>query len=190
MIQSVKINLNTKDLLEAMVQETTRAVSIMVDVANRLFHQSHKKRSLLPRSVSYLAMPPPPPMKIVPSSQDATSCRSHYRRLIVDGTTTTDTTGLDLLCSAAVTDSVAVVSPHLSNAPSPEHAITVELTLDKEQQHITNSGADDDDDVSRLSLDQCADIVDVCLFGERFHTNHYDFDGVTSTPSKRIKIEL
>ena len=191
MIQSVKINLNTKDLLEAMVQETTRAVSIMVDVANRLFQQSHKKRSLLPRSVSYLAMPPPPPikMKIVPSSQDTASCRSHYRRLIVDGTTTTDTTGLDLLCSAAVTDSVAVVSPHLSNAPSPEHAITVDLTLDEEQQHTTNSGADNDD-VSRLSLDQCADIVDVCLFGERFHTNHYDFDGVSSTPSKRIKIEL
>ena len=93
------------------------------------------------------------------------------------------------LCSAAVTDSVAVVSPHLSNAPSPEHAITVDLTLDEEQQHTTNSGADNDD-VSRLSLDQCADIVDVCLFGERFHTNHYDFDGVSSTPSKRIKIEL
>ncbi len=79
-----------------------------------------------------------------------------------------------------MTDSVAVVSPHLSNAPSPEHHITVDLTLDEEQQHTTNSGSDDDDDVSRLSLDQCADIVDVCLCGERFHNNHYDFDGVSS----------
>jgi hypothetical protein len=196
MLQSVKINLNTKDLLESMVRETTCAVSVVVEVANRLCHpHSHDTpRPSLPRSVSYLAMPPPPPiMKRVQAPEDGSTGHNtipHYRRSILDGTsnatTTTDTTGLDLLCSAVVCDGVPVVSPQLSNAPSPKHHITIDLTLDDESR--TNNVVDDD--VSRLSLDQCADIVDVCLFGDSFDTNHYDLDSMTSpSPSKRIKIE-
>jgi hypothetical protein len=99
-----------------------------------------------------------------------------------------------LLCSAVVSDGVPVVSPHLSNTPSPNHHITVDLTLDADDDDDDDEHANHkmDDDVSRLSLDQCADIVDVCLFGESFHTNHYDLDSIsasTSSPSKRIKIE-
>lgn len=116
------------------------------------------------------------------------SNKKHYRRSILDGTShkTTNTimSGLDLLCSAVVRNDVPVVSPQLSNTPSPNDHITVDLTLDDGQQ----TSNDIDDGVSRLSLDQCADIVDVCLFGDSFQTNHYDLESKAS-PSKRIKIE-
>ena len=203
MLQSVKIHLNTKELLETMVRETTRAVSIIVEIANRWCHQHNKDhKPLLPRSVSYLAMPPPPPVwnraPEAPHNGGAitTTCQTHYRRSILDGTSTTiaDTSGLDLLCSAVVNNDgdVPVVSPQLSNTPSPNHHhfMTVDLTLDEDEQRRTNNDAADD--VSRLSLDQCADIVDVCLFGDSLHTNHYDLDSMASispSPSKRIKIE-
>jgi hypothetical protein len=197
-----------------MVQETTRAVSIIVEVANALCHP-HKndteQRPMLPRSVSYLAMPPPPPIirnRVQQPHQDGRTTTKHnhqpspfYRRSILDGTshdittTNNDTTGLDLLCSAVVSDGdVPVVSPQISKIPSPDHNITMDLTLDDGRAPADHQNTmDDDEDVSRLSLDQCADIVDVCLFGDSFHTNHYDLDCRTSSslpsPSKRIKIE-
>lgn len=199
MFKSIKINLNTKDLLDKMVQETTRAVSVIVEVVNSLCQHNNndKKRSLLPRSVSYLAMPPPPPVvNRLPQhhhqEEGKITSHTHYRRSILDGTsndTITDTTGLDLLCNAVVTDSVPVVSPQLSNTPSPNHHITFDLSLNCDDAEHTHQKIDED--VSRLSLDQCADIVDVCLFGESFDTNHYDLDYVATPrpPSKRIKIE-
>lgn len=59
--------------------------------------------------------------------------------------------GLDLLSQAAA--ELPVVSPDISGSHKPVRFIpSFDLQLD------------DDDGVSQLSVDQCADIIDTCLF--------------------------
>lgn len=59
--------------------------------------------------------------------------------------------GLNLLSQAA--SELPVVSPDISGSRKPVHHIpSFDLQLD------------DDDGVSHLSVDQCADIIDTCLF--------------------------
>jgi hypothetical protein len=189
LLQSIMIDLDTNDLLEKMVQQTTRSVSKIVDVANQaasLYQQEQQRRNrTLTRSISYLTMPPPAPSfkrctknTIILSRDHDSSSRS--RRF--------DTKGLDLLCSAVSTLPV-VISPHLSNTPSPTTDITpVDLSSCEDS---TSNSDDDDDSLHNLSLDQCVDIVDVCLFGESFQhaRQSSDYSTAEPPPSKRTKIE-
>jgi hypothetical protein len=178
LLQSISINLDTRKLLERMVQQTARAVSIVVDIANKACNQ--RKRSLL-RSNSYSTMPPPSPTIPISHRNNMTNALPRVATFVENHSA--DTTGLDLLCTAV--SALPVVSPHLTNTPSPSNDITVDLSL--EDSSSSNHDDDDDDDVSNLSIDQCADIVDVCLFGESFTTNH---DRSTELPyPKRTKIE-
>jgi hypothetical protein len=75
--------------------------------------------------------------------------------------------GLDLLSSAAA--ELPIVSPDLSG-------------LDKPQLTVQDFDLEPDEDVSNLSFDQCADIIDTCLLGG-------GVDDFSERPPKRTKIE-
>ena len=143
-LESVVIDLDTRELLAQMVQQAAHAVTAIVDLAG------HEVK--LPRSASFLAMPPPAlPVPVL-----------HRKKETVQFSTI-PMSGLELLCSAAASE-LPVVSPHLGP-----------VVIDDLEE-------DFDEDVSNLSLDQCADIIDVCLFGEQAVFPE-------GPPSKRAKIE-
>ena len=155
---AIEIQLDMKDLLKKMMQQASRVVSFVVETT-LLSHDDGGGAAMLHRSESFLAMPPPSHMSIrkpVPDNAKLSSaliCRED---------------GLELLSRAAA--ELPIVSPHLSGAPLPaESCLIPELELENEN-----------DAVSLLSVDQCADIVDTCLFGGDFSLE---------PPCKRTKIE-
>jgi hypothetical protein len=159
----VKISLDTRELLREMVQQAACVVSAVVDVASEAC--SMRKRPLF-RSASCLVMPPP----AAPMTHHGKKSFPLHFSFVTDHHTA-DHSGLDLLCTAAA-ELPVVVSPHLSNTPSP---VVIAQDLDL-------GIPDDEDIVSNLSIDQCVDIIDVCLFGQTC-------DSIIESPLKRAKIE-
>lgn len=119
---------------------------------------------MMSRSSSFLAMPPPSRIPVrKPENKKVKFASSLLFQSNKDG--------LDLLSRAA--SQLPIVSPHLSGSPSPPESVRIpKLELLEEEC--------EDDDVSNLSVDQCADIVDTCLFGGDFSLE---------PPFKRTKIE-
>lgn len=134
-LHHVTIELDTRELLLQMVRQAALAVTAIVDFAS-----SHSEVTL-PRSASFLAMPPPALPIVSRHKNDAPRFSSIHPPTM---------SGLDLLCSAAEAE-LPVVSPHFGPV------IVMDDDLEYEEE---------EEDVSHLSVDQCADIIDVCLFGQ------------------------
>jgi hypothetical protein len=147
-LQEVDISLDTHHLLDEMIKQAAHIVSCIVNIAtiSNCSPTSKSKRGL-PRSESFLAMPPPMlrPRKTslnVPKQPQEPKIANLLEKQL---------NGLDLLSQAA--SEVPIVSPDISGSHKPVHSIpSFDLQLD------------DDDGVSHLSVDQCADIIDTCLF--------------------------
>jgi hypothetical protein len=105
-----------------------------------------KDESKLNRSASFLDMPPPMPKKKSNEDENHQKSIQHMHQLKQQPAFNL---GLDLLSKAAA--ELPIVSPDISGMVSPSSAIP---KLDLEG----------DEDVSHLSVDQCADIIDACLF--------------------------
>jgi hypothetical protein len=148
----VIIDLDTRELLLQMVHQAALAVTAIVDYAS-----SHQEVTL-PRSASFLAMPPPVLPIVHRRNEDTPRFFSIHAPTM---------SGLDLLCSAAEAE-LPVVSPHFGPV------VIDDLEDDYEEE--------EEEDVFNLSVDQCADIIDVCLFGQ--HTAVPE-----ERPHKRTKIE-
>jgi hypothetical protein len=152
------INLDTYKLLTDMIHQASRVVAAVVDVANTA---SIVPESKLCRSSSFLAMPPPQAKARSknPKSEPSSSSSSH---------------GLDLLGKAAA--ELPIVSPDMSALKArmlqvPSFNLVSEAESETESEH----------DLSDLSPDQCADIVDG-IFGE------FD-DAILEPPTKRNKVD-
>jgi hypothetical protein len=122
----------------------------------------------MPRSASFLAMPPPKSR----GPQDPHEALSYQ--------------GLELLSKAAA--ALPVVSPNISGG-SGQHQTVPKLQLDVS---LLKDHKEQVDDVSEMSVDQCANIVDN-IFGEGgiddsvFH--HHDMDHDMDPPAnKRARI--
>jgi hypothetical protein len=155
---TVKVQINIKDLLEKMVQQASRVVQKVVEST---FLKQGASSAMLRRSESFLAMPPPSRIPVR---------KAEHKQVKFSSSMPSHGDGLDLLSRAAA--ELPVVSPHLSGTPMSSKSSSIpELTLERENE---------DEDVSHLSVDQCADIVDTCLFGGDFSLE---------PPYKRTKIE-
>jgi hypothetical protein len=155
---TVKVQINIKDLLEKMVQQASRVVQKVVEST---FLNQGTSSAMLRRSESFLAMPPPSRIPVR---------KGKHKQVKFSSSMLSYEDGLDLLSRAA--SELPVVSPHLSATPASSKTSSIpELALERENE---------DDDVSHLSVDQCADIVDTCLFGGDFNLE---------PPYKRTKIE-
>ncbi|GAX20879.1 hypothetical protein FisN_7Hh200 [Fistulifera solaris] len=127
---SILITIDTDELLWTLVEKASEVVDLL---AEHLTDPSRSNTAPMPRSSSFLSMPPPKPRD--PSLQ----------------------AGLHLLSSAALASSPPVVSPDVgakpsicSDAPIP----TLILTDAKLESDV------EDDDFSHFSVDQCENIVD------------------------------
>jgi hypothetical protein len=157
--ESVTIELNTRQFLNIMVHNATQVVSTIVEIAS---NSCSKVAGRLSRSPSSLEMPPP----MIPSGAKNVL---PLKFAPFGATKESGTFGLDLLCNAAA--ELPVVSPVLTGSRIPDVSV-VDFDLTSE----------DDDVVAKLSVDQCEDIVDTCLFGG-------DCDKILETPCKRARIE-
>lgn len=120
------------------MEQAAHVVDAIAEVANSL----KTAPPVLPRSASFLAMPPPKTR--VPPHQDPHEELSSQ--------------GLELLSKAAA--ALPIVSPDMSGHTSPHHIPDLRLEL----SCLTNQRKEDED-VSQMSADQCASIVDN-IFGE------------------------
>lgn len=160
-LEAVSISLDTHRLLNQMVQQASRVVSAVVEIAS---NACNGKQNQMHRSASFLAMPPP-------------CLPVHHRKVAIEKAPPRIASflearpvGLDLLSQAA--SELPIVSPDLSGEHQQGHAIpSLEL-----------EGEGGEEDVSHLSVDQCADIVDTCLFGGELAEESLE------PPSKRTKI--
>ena len=158
-LEAIEIDLDTRQLLNNMIQQAARVVSAVVGIASNACNNGKHQLS---RSASFLAMPPPSMPVHCKQQALASKCASFV------APKSGGNAGLDLLCNAAA--GLPVVSPDLSGTNKP--VLTVQA-FDLEA---------DDEDVSNLSFDQCADIIDTCLFGGEFADS-------SEPPVKRTKIE-
>lgn len=158
-MEAVEIKLDTRHLLNEMVQQAALVVSAVVEIASNACNNGKHQIS---RSASFLAMPPPS-MPIHNKRGVLPPTFASFLKANINGSA-----GLDLLSKAAA--ELPVVSPDLSGT-GPVWSVVQDFDLEA-----------DDEDVTNLSFDQCADIIDTCLFGG-------DFDDVSERPSKRTKID-
>lgn len=163
-LEAVAIDLDLHRLLGHMIQHAARVVSAVVEIASNACNDDGKHP--ISRSASFLAMPPPG----LPARTGRKRALPFQRRSLI-GPEGDGRAGLDLLCRAA--DVLPVVSPDLTGAAKPDWTVR---SLDLE------AGVDDSEEVSNLTVDQCADIVDTCLFGGEFTDS-------PEPPPKRTKIE-
>jgi len=150
-------------LLSKMVQQASRVVSSVVETTLR-GQEDAGSTTAMSRSASFLAMPPP---NRIPARKPENKKVKFPSSLLFQP----NEDGLDLLSQAAA--QLPIVSPHLSGSASPSESVRIP-TLELVEELY------EDDDVSNLSVDQCADIVDTCLFGGDFSLE---------PPFKRTKIE-
>lgn len=158
-LEGVAIDLDSRQLLISMVQQAARVVSAVVEIASNACNNGKHQ---LARSASFLAMPPPS-LPIHCKQQALPLTFASFVELKSGGDA-----GLELLCNAAA--GLPIVSPDLSGSSKP---VLILRDFDLEA---------DDEDVSNLSFDQCANIVDTCLFGGEIN------DSPERQP-KRAKIE-
>ena len=153
----IKISFDTRALLAEMVERASRVVATVVEVANNKLCIP-EPISKPTRGDSYLVMPPPPPLSkrrpIQPKKRPQNP--------------------LELLSDAAA--DLRIVSPDLKAMASKSNFVpplTLELpSLDQESQ-----------DVSQMTADECANIVDGVL-------DAFDGDSFTmGPPKKRPKCE-
>jgi hypothetical protein len=162
-----------------MIQEASQVVSIVVDIAtNTSFvygnHSCHKvlqdamacqnEKSAMPihRSSSFLSMPPPLPKNCCNTSDNysSKSCDTIENQQKSDVKQPAFQLGLDLLSEAA-SEQIRVVSPDMSGVASTKRNFIPTLELDDDEDNDVNDVSDED--VSYLSPDQCADIIDTCF---------------------------
>lgn len=127
---SIFITIDTDELLSTLVEKASEVVDLLAEL---LTDPSRSNTAPLPRSSSFLTMPPPKPRD--PSLQ----------------------AGLQLLSSAALASSSPppVVSPDVGAKPS----LTPQAPIPK--LILTDVKIDsDDDDFTQFSVDQCENIVD------------------------------
>lgn len=131
-------------------------------VVESTFLKQGASSAMLRRSESFLAMPPPSRIPLR---------KAGHKQVKFSSSILSHEDGLHLLSRAAA--DLPVVSPHLSATPMSSMSSSIpELALERDYY--------EGDAVSHLSVDQCADIVDTCLFGEDFSLE---------PPCKRTKIE-
>jgi len=171
---SIAIDLDTHDLLHKMVQQASRVVSTIVETTV-CCSSSSKQDVQMSRSASFLAMPPPThlPVRRKPTTTEQQKKVAQFPAS--SSLVSQEEGGLDLLSRAAA--ELPIVSPYLSGVSSTSNSISVP-NLELETGENDGGG---DDAFSNLSADQCADIVDTCLFGGDF--------SVEPPPFKRAKIE-
>jgi hypothetical protein len=155
--QQVKVDIDTHDLLSQMMKQASHIVGVVAALSDTdLSSQDNDGESKILRSESCAAMPPPLPQLTAVSSKR----------------------GLHLLSKAAEEAERPIVSPDLCALDEPTtiyHSIPY-IYLEKRGACIEQDEQADEDDedfgdlaqggqVSTLSPDQCADIID-CVFGD------------------------
>lgn len=126
----VTIEVNTKGLLNSMMDQASLMVAQIVETTNEAFSIPEPK---LERGASFFVMPPPKPRK-KPS-----------------------VAGLDLLSEAARVKDTVVVTPDLGSKTSDTNLVpALQLHPNEDKDDISEDPHVDDD----LSVDQCASIID------------------------------
>ena len=127
----VTIEMNTKGLLNSMMDQASLMVAQIVETTNEAFSIPEPK---LERGASFFVMPPPKPRKQPVAA------------------------GLDLLSEAAGASDTVIITPDLGSKTSDVTLVpTLELHADEENHNEDDEDPHVDDD---LSVDQCASIID------------------------------
>ncbi|GAX11812.1 hypothetical protein FisN_7Lh200 [Fistulifera solaris] len=127
---SILITIDTDELLWTLVEKASEVVDLL---AEHLTDPSRSNTAPMPRSSSFLSMPPPKPRD--PSLQ----------------------AGLHLLSSAALASSPPVVSPDVGAKPSISSDAPIPTLILTDAKLETD---EEDDDFTHFSVDQCENIVD------------------------------
>lgn len=161
---AVEIQLDVADLLRLMIDKASQVVSKIVGIASHACGNHGKHQ--ISRSASFLSMPPPPNRR--------KQARPVLSAVLKPRPNKRSFGGLELLSQAAA--NVAVVSPDLRGSTAPCLLSVPRLDLEEAPTEMQT-------EESTLSVDQCVDIIDTCLFT--------DDDRTTSEPTtpKRRKLD-
>jgi hypothetical protein len=166
-IDAIAIELDTTTY--KLLQSAAHAVDDIAGIASS--SNSATIENQLNRSASFLAMPPPNPR----TSNDPQS--DQYQKI------SSKDLGMELLCKAA--SALPSVSPDTYDCMGELHPIPTLLRLDLSSLSVdAKENSDDEESVSQMSADQCADIVD-SIFGEGFDDSVFHMN---PPPMKRARI--
>lgn len=159
--QLVHITVDTRHLLSVMILRASSVIAAVVEEANT---SSIVPESKLCRSSSFLAMPPPMP-KLNRRASSSDGKASDLLSKAEDTKSKNRLHGLDILSTAAA--ELPIVSPDFrarALMKQPPDMPNLNLVLD-ESSSANSSITADEQDLSDLSPDQCASIVDD-IFGD------------------------
>jgi hypothetical protein len=167
-IDAIVIELDTHKLLSGLVDQAAHVVDAIADIASS--SNSAMVENELNRSASFLAMPPPNPRAPNEPRTD------QYQKI------SSKDLGLKLLSKAA--SALPIVSPAMTGRMLELHPIPV-FRLELPSLSLeTKKNYDDEEDVSEMSADQCADIVD-SIFGEGVDDSVFH---MIPPPTKRARV--
>lgn len=149
--ESIEIVIDSQDFLNKMMEQASRVAFLVVKMSTPQ-NECAVKQVLLSSREIFLEMPSP----IRLPDRKRRSKQVRFASESVD----TQKDGLTLLCQAA--ENLPIVSPHLISSSSSDRISVPRLKLKDDDGHA------DSDNVSNLSIDQCASIVDTCLLGDDY----------------------